>query len=111
MTAAKRALVRGTLDMLILKTLSLQPMHGLGISRRMEQITEGTFAVKPGSLFPALSRLEQEGWIVGHWGESENKRRAKFYELTPQGRRQLGEETKNWADALRAITRILEATQ
>lgn len=103
-------LVRGTLDMLILKTLSLQRLHGLGISRRMEQITDGTFLVKPGSLFPALHRLEQEGWIVGSWGASESNRRAKFYELTPAGRRRLGEETDNWAVALRAITKILEAT-
>ena len=110
MTARRTDLVRGTLDMLILKTLSLQPMHGLGVSRRMEQLTEGAFEVKPGSLFPALHRLEQEGWIEGSWGESENNRRAKFYELTPAGRRRLGEEKENWAHALRAINRILEAT-
>jgi transcriptional regulator len=103
-------IVRGTLDMLILKTVSLQRLHGLGISRRMEQITEGTFQVKPGSLFPALHRLEQEGWIAGSWGESENNRRAKFYELTPAGRRRLGEEKQNWAQALAAIDKILEAT-
>ncbi len=110
MAARRTDLVRGTLDMLILKTLSLQPMHGLGISRRMEQLTEGAFSVKPGSLFPALHRLEQEGWIEGSWGESENNRRAKFYELTGAGRRRLGEERESWAHALRAITRILEAT-
>ena len=103
-------IVRGTLDMLILKTLSLQRLHGLGISRRIEQITDGTFQVKPGSLFPALHRLEQEGWIEGSWGASENNRRAKFYELTPAGRRRLGEERESWAVAVRAITRILEAT-
>jgi len=108
--AHRTDLVRGTLDMLILKTLSLQPMHGLGISRRMEQLTEGAFEVKPGSLFPALHRLEQEGWIEGSWGESENNRRAKFYELTAAGRRRLGEEKKSWAQALEAIRRILEAT-
>ncbi|MDX1396365.1 MAG: PadR family transcriptional regulator [Gemmatimonadota bacterium] len=108
--AGQTDIVRGTLDMLILKTLSLQRLHGLGISRRMEQITEGTFQVKPGSLFPALHRLEQEGWIEGAWGESENNRKAKFYELTPAGRRRLGEERENWAQALQAITRILEAT-
>ena len=103
-------IVRGTLDMLILKTLSLQRLHGLGISRRMEQITEGTFQVKPGSLFPALHRLEQEGWIAGSWGESDNNRHAKFYELTAAGRRRLGEEKQNWAQALAAIDKILEAT-
>ncbi|NIM50081.1 MAG: PadR family transcriptional regulator [Gemmatimonadales bacterium] len=110
MGTSQTDLVRGTLDMLILKTLSLQPMHGLGISRRMAQITDGAFKVKPGSLFPALHRLEQEGWIVGVWGESENNRRAKYYKLTASGRRRLGEETRNWMQALTAITRILETT-
>jgi transcriptional regulator len=108
--AVQTDLVRGTLDMLILKTLSLQRLHGLGISRRMEQITDGTFQVKPGSLFPALHRLEQDGWISGSWGESENKRRAKFYELTSAGRSRLGEERANWTLALQAINKILEAT-
>ena len=103
-------LVRGTLDMLILKTLSLQPLHGLGVSRRIDQISGGVFTVKPGSLFPALHRLEQEGWVHGTWGESENNRRAKFYELTPDGRGRLGEERANWAQAVRAITKVLEAT-
>ncbi len=103
-------LVPGTLDMLILKTLSLQPMHGLGISRRMEQVTGGTLMVKPGSLFPSLHRMEQEGWIAGSWGKSDNNRRAKFYELTTAGRRRFGDEERTWAHALRAITQILEAT-
>jgi transcriptional regulator len=98
MGTSQTDLVRGTLVMLILKTLSLQPMHGLGISRRMEQITDGAFKVKPGSLFPALHRLEQEGWIVGVWGESENNRRAKYYSLTASGRRRLGEETRSHGD-------------
>ena len=106
----KTDLLRGTLDLMILKALTLEPMHGLGISRRLEQVTEGVFQVQPGSLFPALHRLEQEGWIVGTWGESENKRRAKFYQLTPAGRRRLGEETRNWAQVVLAITRVLEAT-
>lgn len=110
MAAGKADLLRGTLDMLILKTLSLQQMHGLGISRRIEQITGGTFQVQPGSLFPALHRLEQEGWIRGAWGESENNRRAKFYRLTSAGRRRLGEEKRNWAQVTLAITRVLEAT-
>ena len=77
MTPEKTDLLRGTLDMLILTTLTLQPMHGLGLARRIEQVTEGTFQVKPGSLFPALHRMEQKGWIKGEWGKSENKRRAK----------------------------------
>ncbi|KPK79474.1 MAG: PadR family transcriptional regulator [Gemmatimonas sp. SM23_52] len=110
MTGGKADLLRGTLDMLILKTLSLQPVHGLGISRRIEQITGGVFQVQPGSLFPALQRLEQEGWIKGTWGESENNRRAKFYRLTSAGRRRLGEEKRNWAQVTLAITRVMEAT-
>jgi transcriptional regulator len=107
----KTDLLRGTLDLLILKTLTLEPMHGLGISRRLEQVTEGTFRVQPGSLFPALHRLEQEGWLKGAWGESENKRRARYYRLTPAGKRSLGKETRNWAQVVVAITRVLEATQ
>ncbi len=106
----KSDLVKGTLDLLILKTLTLDSMHGLGISRRIEQTTDGVFRVQAGSLFPALHRLEQEGWIEGEWGESENNRRAKYYHLTTAGRRRLGEETKNWAQAVRAITKVLEAT-
>jgi transcriptional regulator len=101
-------LVRGTLDMLILKTLSLQPMHGLGISRRIEQLTDGVFDVKPGSLFPSLKRMEQEGWIEGEWRESENRRRAKYYTLTSAGRHRLGEERQNWGQAVLAITKVLE---
>jgi transcriptional regulator len=110
MAAGKADLLRGTLDMLILKTLSLQPLHGLGVSRRIDQITDGVFQVQPGSLFPALKRLEQEGWIEGAWGESENKRRAKFYELTAAGRRRLGAEEQSWTQVVLAITRVLEAT-
>ena len=104
----RTALVRGTLDMLILKTLSLQPMHGLGISRRLEQITNGVFRVKPGSLFPALKRIEQEGWIEGVWKDSENGRRAKYYSLTSAGRRRLGEEKRSWAIAVVAIAKVME---
>jgi transcriptional regulator len=108
MSDGQSSLVRGTLDMLILKTLSLQPMHGLGISNRIEQMTDGVFKVKPGSLFPALKRMEQEGWIDGEWRESENRRKAKYYDLTPAGRRRLGEETQNWGQAVLAITKVLE---
>jgi len=110
MTVPRTDLLRGTLDMLILKTLTLQPMHGLGVSRRIEQVTDGVFQVQPGSLFPALHRLEQEGWIEGTWGESENNRRAKFYRLTAAGRRRLGEERQNWTQLVLAITKVLEAT-
>jgi len=105
----KSDLLRGTLDMLILKTLTLEPMHGLGVSRRIRQVTDGVFDVQPGSLFPALHRLEEEGWIHGAWRESENNRRAKFYRLTPAGRRRLGEERQNWAQVTLAIARLLEA--
>ena len=98
------------IHLLILKALTLEPMHGLGISRRLEQITEGVFQVQPGSLFPALHRLEQEGWIKGAWGESESKRRAKYYQLTPAGKRRLGEERQNWAQVVLAISKVLEAT-
>ena len=110
MGKGKADLLRGTLDLLILKTLTLEPMHGLGISRRIEQTTQGVFQVQAGSLFPALKRLEQEGWIEGEWGESENNRRAKYYRLTSAGQRRLGEETDNWAQVAVAITRVLEAT-
>jgi transcriptional regulator len=94
--------------MLILKTLTLQPMHGLGLARRIDQVTEGAFQVKPGSLFPALHRMEQKGWIVGEWGESENKRRAKYYRLTDAGRRRLGEEKRNWSQLVLTIAKVME---
>ena len=102
--------LQGTLDMMILKSLSFQEMHGLGISRRIMQITRGTFQVKPGSLFPALHRMEEEGWLVSTWGESANKRRAKYYKLTAAGRRQLESETKRWGRISLAIGRALEAS-
>jgi transcriptional regulator len=110
MVENRKEILRGTLDMLILKTLSLAPMHGLGISRRIEQITDGVFVVKPGSLFPALNRMEQEGWISGSWGESENNRRARFYSLTPAGVSRLGEEREGWAHLVLTITKVLEAS-
>jgi PadR family transcriptional regulator PadR len=110
MDPTKTDLPRGTLHMLILKTLALEPMHGLGISRRLGQITDGVFQVQAGSLFPALHRMEQEGWIEGTWGESENNRRAKYYRLTAAGRRQLGEEKRSWATVVVAINKALEAT-
>src|SRR5215831_13008580 len=103
-------LLQGTLDMIILKALALGELHGLGVSRRIEQITQSTFQVKPGSLFPALHRMEERGWLVAFWGESENKRRAKYYQLTKSGRRQLEAETKRWGRIALAITRTLEAS-
>jgi transcriptional regulator len=102
-------LLRGTLDLLILKTLTLEPMHGLGISRRIRQTTDGVFDVQTGSLFPALHRLEQDGWIAGEWGDSENNRRARYYRLTAAGRRRLGEERENWGQVALAITKLLES--
>jgi PadR family transcriptional regulator PadR len=89
-------LLLGTLDLLILKALSVQPLHGLGVARRLEQITSGAYSIGPGSLFPALHRLEQKGWLASNAGDSENNRRAKFYKLTAAGRRQLSAETAEW---------------
>ncbi len=107
---SKTDLLQGTLDLLILKTLTLGRKHGLGIARRIEQVTHGTFVVKPGSLFPALHRLEQDGWLASEWGESENNRRAKYYKLTKAGERQLQSKEKNWERVSRAIARALQAT-
>jgi PadR family transcriptional regulator PadR len=106
----KAVVPQGTLDLLILKTLSLEPMHGLGISKRLEQITRGTFQVNPGSFFPALHLMEQEGWIRGQWGRSENNRRAKYYHLTKAGRNRLQQQERHWRRTVSAITRVLEAT-
>jgi PadR family transcriptional regulator PadR len=102
-------LLQGTLDLLILKALALEPLHGLGISRRIEQVTRGTFQVKPGSLFPALHRMEAEGWLASAWGESENNRKAKYYRLTKTGTRQLNSEARRWGRISVAIARALEA--
>ena len=106
---AQTNLLQGTLDLLILKALALEPMHGLGISRRIGQITRGTFQVKPGSLFPALHRMEEAGWLAASWGESENRRRAKYYKLTREGRRQFESESKLWERIAAAMSRALEA--
>jgi transcriptional regulator len=103
-------LLQGTLDLLILKTLSLAPMHGLGISRRIEQITHGTFHVKPGSLFPALHRMEAAGWLESSWAESANNRRAKYYRLTKAGRRQLKTEAAEWSRVSVGIALALQTT-
>ena len=108
--AARSDLLQGTLDLLILRTLGLGPQHGLGIARRIEQITHGAFQVKPGSLFPALYRLEERGLAVAEWGDSETQRKAKFYTLTRSGRKQLQAETESWQRIALAIARALEAT-
>jgi transcriptional regulator len=109
MADRRETLLQGTLDLLILKSLSAGELHGLGVSRRIEQITGGTFSVQPGSLFPALHRLEEAGWLASDWQPSENNRRAKYYKLTRAGRRQLGEETAHWNKIALAIARALEA--
>src|SRR5687767_14032149 len=108
--AAGASLLQGTLDLLILRVLALQPMHGLGISRRIAQVTNGTFQVKPGSLFPALHRMEEAGWLSAAWGESENGRRARYYQLTRAGRKQLREETEHWARISAAMASALESS-
>lgn len=101
--------IQGTLDLLILKTLSLEPMHGFGIGRRVEQISRGVFKVNPGSLLTALQRLERAGWLDAEWRRTENARRAKFYSLTRAGRKQLDVETADWARRAGAIARLLNA--
>jgi PadR family transcriptional regulator PadR len=110
MNTPKTDLLQGTLDLLILRALLLQPDHGVGITRRIQQITRGTFDVKPGSLFPALHRLEEKGWLASQWGESENRRRAKYYRLTAAGRRQIDRELANWQRVSSAIDWAIRAT-
>jgi PadR family transcriptional regulator, regulatory protein PadR len=103
-------LLQGTLDLLILKALALRELHGLGIGQRIAQMTKGTFQVKPGSLFPALHRMEEAGWLASSWGESDKNRRAKFYRLTALGRRQFKAETVQWETVALAIANALQAT-
>jgi len=103
-------LLQGTLDLLILKSLNTGELHGLGISRRIDQMTQGTFVVKPGSLFPALHRMEEAGWLNANWGDSENNRRAKFYRLTRAGKAQLTVETEQWNTIALAMANALNAT-
>jgi transcriptional regulator len=110
MTKPKSDLLQGTLDLLILKTLALEPMHGWGITQRIQQISGGALVVNQGSLYPALLRLEQRGWIDSEWGVSENNRQAKYYKLTRAGRKQLSEETENWRRLSTAIEQILQAS-
>jgi PadR family transcriptional regulator, regulatory protein PadR len=101
--------IQGTLDMLILKTLSLQPLHGFGIARRIEQVSRGVFKVNPGSLLTALQRLERAGWLDAEWRQTENSRKAKFYALTRAGRKQLDVETADWSRRAGAVARLLKA--
>lgn len=109
MDSKQTNLLQGTLDLLILKALGAGELHGLGVSRRIEQITQGTFLVKPGSLFPALHRMEEAGWLTSFWGESENNRRAKFYRLTKVGKSQIEIETAEWTKVALAMTKALKA--
>ncbi len=110
MTDSRTDLLQGTLDLLILKALAVAELHGMGISRRIAQITNGTFEVKPGSLFPALHRMEEAGWLSSFWGEADTNRRAKFYRLTRLGRRQLNAETEQWKRISLAMASALRAT-
>jgi PadR family transcriptional regulator, regulatory protein PadR len=103
-------LLQGTLDLLILKALALEPLHGMGVSRRISQVTNGTFEVKAGSLFPALHRMEEAGWLTSSWGESETNRRAKFYRVTKSGHSQLQTEAKRWERISLAMSNALRAT-
>ena len=108
MAKSKSDLLQGTLDMLVLKTLALEPMHGWGISQRIQQTSAGVLNVNQGSLYPALYRLEQQGWISSEWGSSDNNRQAKYYKLTRAGRAQLSAETENWERLSAAINQILQ---
>jgi PadR family transcriptional regulator len=110
MASGSTALLQGTLDLLVLKALTLQELHGLGVAHRIEQITGGAFHVTPGSLFPALHRLERDGWLESHWGKSENNRRAKFYRLTKAGRGHLERETGAWRRIVGAMNAALQTT-
>jgi transcriptional regulator len=108
--ARRTEVLQGTLDLLILKALALGPRHGLSISHRIDQLTRGTFHVGPGSLFPALHRMEEQGWLTATWGESENHRRARYYQLTKAGERQLKTKTDRWGRIARAIQWVLDAS-
>jgi len=110
MTKPNLDLLQGTLDMLILKTLALQPMHGWGISQRIQQISQDVLVVNQGSLYPALVRLEEKGLIESEWGVSENNRRAKYYSLTRTGKKQLNEETETWERMTTAVQKILQTS-
>ena len=105
----KSDLLQGTLDLLILKTLELEPMHGWGITQRIQQVSRDVLQVNQGSLYPALHRLEEQGWVTATWKNSENNRQAKYYALTARGRRQLAEEKQNWVRLSGAVARIVDA--
>jgi PadR family transcriptional regulator PadR len=110
MAKQKSDLLQGTLDMLVLKTLALEPMHGWGIAQRIQQISDGVLNINQGSLYPALYRLEEQGWISAEWGSSDNNRQAKYYQLTRAGRKQLTEEQENWERLSAAIRQVLQSS-
>jgi PadR family transcriptional regulator, regulatory protein PadR len=109
MAEPRTDLLRGTLDLLILKAVSLEPQHGVGIARRIEQVTRGAFSVSFGSLFPSLHRMEERGWVKAEWSTSENNRRARFYRITPAGRRQLDTEERDWKRVVKAMTAAIDS--
>lgn len=111
MTESRSELLRGTLDMLVLKTLALEPMHGWGVSERIRQISQDVFQVNQGSLYPALQRLKRKGWIRSQWRVTESNRRARYYTLTAAGRRQLDAERREWEHSVSAVNRILQTAQ
>lgn len=111
MTESRSELLRGTLDMLVLKTLALEPMHGWGVSERIRQISQDVFHVNQGSLYPALQRLKRKGWIRSRWRVTENNRRARYYTLTAAGRRQMDAERREWERSVSAVNRILRTAQ
>jgi PadR family transcriptional regulator, regulatory protein PadR len=111
MPTDKSDLLQGTLDMLILKIVALGPVHGYGISLRIRQISKEVLQVQQGSLYPALHRLEKRGWLIAEWGESDNGRQAKFYKLSPKGRKQLQAEESNWERLAQAVTQIMQTAQ
>ena len=110
MPSSSSDVLQGTLDLLILKALSLEPMHGWGVSQRIQQISRDVLQVNQGSLYPSLHRLEDRGWISAEWGVSDNNRRAKFYHITAEGRRQLASEMEGWQRYALAVQRVLQAT-
>ena len=111
MPADKSDLLQGTLDMLILKIVALSPVHGYGVSLRIRQISKEVLQVQQGSLYPALHRLEKRGWLTAEWGESDNGRQAKFYKLSPKGRKQLQTEESNWERLAQAVTQVMQTAQ
>ncbi len=110
MTGKRTDLLRGTLDLLVLKALSLEPLHGVGISRRITQITQGAFQVSFGSLFPSLHRMEERGWVKAEWRSSDNNRRAKYYRLTSAGRAQLSAEERHWNQVVKIMAAAVQST-